>query len=71
MTHHIHIQKGWEMPEHDLTPESIFMNRREALQAMGWAGAMSASLLYRCATGSTEVTNAHPEKNLTPLEKKL
>ena len=58
------------MPEHDLTPESIFMNRREVLQSMGWVGAFSTSLLYGCAPGSAEVTNAHPEKNLTPLEKK-
>jgi sulfoxide reductase catalytic subunit YedY len=47
------------------------MNRREALQAMGWIGAFSASLLYGCAPGTDQVTNAHPEKNLTPLEKKL
>ena len=24
MTHHIKIPKGWEMPEEELTPESIF-----------------------------------------------
>ncbi len=71
MTHHIKIPKGWEMPEEELTPESIFMNRREVLQGMGWIGALSASLLYGCAPGSTEVTNAHPQKNLTALEKTL
>ena len=71
MSHHIKIPRGWEIPEHDLTPESIFMNRREVLQAMGWAGAFSASLLFGCAPGTDEVTNAHPERNLTPLEKKL
>ncbi len=71
MTHPIKIPKGWEMPEHELTPESIFMNRREALQAMGWIGTLSASLLYGCAPGTDDATNAHPETNLTPLEKKL
>jgi len=71
MSHHIHIPKGWEMPEQELTPESIFMNRREVLKAMGWLGAASASLLFGCAPGSEDVDNAHPETNLTPLEKTL
>ena len=68
MTHQIKIPKGWEMPEAELTPESIFLNRREALKAMGWVGAFSAGLLSGCAPGSNEVVNAHPETNLTALD---
>ena len=72
MSHHIQIPKGWEMPEEELTPESIFLNRREALQAIGWIGAFSTGLMMSgCAPGSNEVVNARPETNLTALEKTL
>ncbi len=71
MTHHIKIPKGWEIPERELTPESIFMNRREVLKSMGWLTAFSIGLVTGCSSGSEEAVNPAPESNLTPLEKKL
>ena len=41
---HIHIPKGWEMPESDVTPESVFMNRREFL-TYTWGAATGLLLL--------------------------
>lgn len=66
----IHIPKGWEMPESELTPESVYMNRREMLKAMGAVTLLAAGGLPACSQ-SQEVIDAHPEINLTELEKKV
>lgn len=66
----IHIPKGWEMPESEATPESVYCNRRDVLKAMGITALFSSGLITGCAPPQ-EVINAHPELNLTPLEKKL
>ena len=34
----IHIPKGWQLPEGEVTSEDIYMNRRRFMQAMGVAG---------------------------------
>jgi sulfoxide reductase catalytic subunit YedY len=34
----IRIAKGWEIPEHRLTPESVYLNRREVLRRLGFTG---------------------------------
>ena len=34
----IRTPKGWEIPEREVTPESIYHNRREILKAFGFAG---------------------------------
>lgn len=34
----IRAPKGWEIPEREATPESLYFNRRAALQAMGFVG---------------------------------
>ena len=67
---HIHIPKGWELPESDVTPESVFMNRREFLKAAGFLGAAGMALTA-CAPGESQVLEHRPEVNLTPLEKTL
>jgi len=45
----IRKRKGWEIPEREVTPESIYMNRREILRSMGFTAAGLGSLL---ATGA-------------------
>ena len=67
---HIHIPKGWELPESDITPESVFLNRRDFLKAAGFLGAATVALAG-CAPGDPEVLEHRPEANLTPLEKTL
>jgi len=40
----IHVPKGWEIPERDATPEPVFWNRRQILQAAGMAALPSLAL---------------------------
>ena len=49
----IHIPKGWQLPEGEVTPEHIYLNRRRFMQAMGIAGA-SAVIGVGCATAEDE-----------------
>ena len=39
----IRIPKAWQIPERDLTPEHVFLNRRELLRRMGFAGLGAAA----------------------------
>ncbi len=34
----IRIPRGWEIPERELTPEAVFLNRRQILRAAGFLG---------------------------------
>jgi len=56
------------MPESELTPESVYFNRRDFLKGVG-AVTTFALGLNGCAPGSDEAVNEHPELNPTPLEK--
>lgn len=44
----IKIPQPWEMPEHRITPESVYWNRRQILQALGFTGVGVAGLLAGC-----------------------
>jgi len=46
----IKTPKGWEIPEREATPESVFLNRRALLQGMGFLG-MSALAQQAFAAG--------------------
>jgi sulfoxide reductase catalytic subunit YedY len=48
MAPHIKIAHPWDMPEHQITPESVYWNRRQILRAMGFAGVGAAGLLAGC-----------------------
>ncbi|MFQ5482024.1 MAG: protein-methionine-sulfoxide reductase catalytic subunit MsrP [Nitrospinaceae bacterium] len=67
---HINIPKGWEMPAGDLTPESVFLDRRDFLKGTGVVSLAAAALVSGCAPGSEDVLNHQPEIHLTALEKK-
>ena len=49
----IQIPKGWHLPDHAVTPEHMYMNRRRFMQAMGIAGA-STILGAGCAIAEDE-----------------
>ena len=34
----IRKRRGWEIPEREVTPESVYLNRREVLRGLGIAG---------------------------------
>src|SRR5579883_1619978 len=46
----IKIPKGWEIPEREATPESVYLNRRQLLAAAGFLGV--GSLLEGATSGS-------------------
>jgi hypothetical protein len=41
----------WDIPEHQLTLEAVYQNRRQILQAMGFTGMGVAGLLAGCGSG--------------------
>src|SRR5438270_13770546 len=43
----IKIPRGWELPEREATPESVYLNRRQLIQAAGFIGVQG---LLRAAT---------------------
>src|SRR4029453_15437634 len=45
---HIRIPQPWDIPEHQLTPEALYWNRRQILRAMGLTGVGLASVLAGC-----------------------
>ncbi|MFQ5744046.1 MAG: protein-methionine-sulfoxide reductase catalytic subunit MsrP, partial [Acidobacteriota bacterium] len=45
----IRKRRGWEIPERQVTPEGVYMNRRQALRSMGFAGVGMGSLLAGCS----------------------
>jgi sulfoxide reductase catalytic subunit YedY len=50
----IRKKRGWEIPERDVTPEALYLNRRDVLKSMGVttlgiSGLMAASLSARAA----------------------
>ena len=44
----IRKKRGWEIPERDVTPESVVLNRRQILRGLGLAAA-GAGGLYAAA----------------------
>jgi sulfoxide reductase catalytic subunit YedY len=48
MAVHIKMPRPWDMPEHQLTPEAVYWNRRQILRVMGVAGLGLAGALAGC-----------------------
>jgi len=48
MAVHIKIPQPWDMPEHQLTPEALYWNRRQILRALGVTGLGMAGVLAGC-----------------------
>ncbi|PIQ99385.1 MAG: protein-methionine-sulfoxide reductase catalytic subunit MsrP [Nitrospinae bacterium CG11_big_fil_rev_8_21_14_0_20_45_15] len=51
---HIILPKGWNSPQREITPETVYQNRREFLQLMGFAvGGIAGALLPESAMANT------------------
>ncbi|RMF60446.1 MAG: protein-methionine-sulfoxide reductase catalytic subunit MsrP [Calditrichaeota bacterium] len=50
----IKIPKGWELPEREVTPEDVYINRRRFLKTMGFSGLGAWGLLMGCLNKSSE-----------------
>jgi sulfoxide reductase catalytic subunit YedY len=44
----IRIRRGWEIADRDLTPEAVYLNRRELLRRMGFTGLGAMAYLLGC-----------------------
>ena len=69
----LRLPRGWETPERDATPESVFLARRDVVRALGYGSLASAGL---AATGwltsaCSQETSAKQEKHeLDPVQQK-
>ena len=48
MVVHIKIPQPWDIPEHQITPEALYWNRRQILRVMGLTGVGLAGILAGC-----------------------
>ncbi len=59
-----HRRPEWHLPESSATPESVYMNRRSILRAMGLGGlALSGGVLLQGCSQPTDSNNTEPGTN--------
>ncbi|MEN3377564.1 MAG: methionine sulfoxide reductase catalytic subunit, partial [Hyphomicrobiales bacterium] len=60
-------RRGWEIPEHQATPEGVYLNRRDLL---GAAAGVAAAALVPDVAGAQRVTDIpDPTKDLYPAKR--
>ena len=60
--------RGWEMPESEATPESVFMNRRRFIKGAGLgAGAIAVGTPLLMSAGRSDAADADPSAELYPV----
>ena len=64
---HVIHRRGWEIPEHQATPEGVFLNRRALLGA--GAGLAAATLVPALASAQRVADIPDPTKDLYPLKR--
>jgi len=65
----IKSKRGWEIPERDATPESVFTNRRVLLKAMGYGALIAAAAPPFSAAFAAEADAADPSAKLYPFKR--
>ena len=64
----IKVRRGWEIPESEATPESVFLDRRRFLAGMGLgSGLAAAAMLPGAAQAATPITD--PTGDLYPAKR--
>ncbi|MGH7090192.1 MAG: molybdopterin-dependent oxidoreductase, partial [Stellaceae bacterium] len=64
----IKAKRGWELPERQATPESLFLDRRRVVQAMG-VGAIAAATGGFAAGARAAAEPADPSAGLYPMKR--
>ena len=64
---HVIHRRGWEIPEHQATPEGVFLNRRALLGA--GAGLAAATLVPGLASAQRVADIPDPTKDLYPFKR--
>ncbi|MFN0166311.1 MAG: protein-methionine-sulfoxide reductase catalytic subunit MsrP [Bryobacteraceae bacterium] len=59
----IRVPKGWEIPEREATPETVYLNRRNLLKAAGFLG------MEGLLQAATELKSPYPAKRNPEFEK--
>ena len=60
--------RGWEMPESEATPESVFLNRRRFIKGAGLGvGAIAVGTPLLMSAGSSGAVDADPSAELYPV----
>lgn len=62
----IKVKRGWELPESAVTPEDVFLNRRQLVKAMGIAPAIAATASV-LPSGMAMATETDPTADLYPV----
>ncbi len=62
----IKVKRGWELPESAVTPEDVFLNRRQLVKAMGIAPAIAAGASV-LPSGLAMATETDPTAHLYPV----
>ena len=57
---HVIRKRGWEIPEHQATPEAIVMNRRQAIAGLGGASLLALSGERAFANDPAPTDSLHP-----------
>ena len=60
-------RRGWEIPEHQATPEGVYLNRRNFISTA--AGAAAASLVPQIASAQRVTDIPDPSKDLYPAKR--
>ena len=61
------VKRGWEIPEREATPESVFLNRRDLVKAMGMGALIAAGGLGAGSAFADE--SADPSAGLYPVKR--
>jgi len=63
----VKVKKGWELPESAVTPEDIYLNRRQIVKALGIAPAIAATASILPAGMAMAATDSDPSAGLYPV----
>jgi sulfoxide reductase catalytic subunit YedY len=66
---HVIRRRGWELPEHEATPEHLFFDRRAFLMAAGAASAASMTLSPAAAMAQRVTDLPDPTEDLYPAKR--
>ncbi len=65
----IKSKRGWEIPDREATPESLFLKRRELVKAMGMGAILAAAPALTSRAFAAETPEADPSAGLYPVKR--
>ena len=63
----VKVKRGWELPESAVTPEDVFLRRREIVKALGIAPAIAATATVLPSAAAFAATGDDPSAGLYPV----